>query len=99
MANLALKRQRKLERRLARKQELATYYTMKEVTDTLSVADWQCAFEFDAPEKILNRLSHHTKGEWFSAELIDEFRKCFFDSVIYCPELGIDRINKSGVDE
>lgn len=92
MANLALKRQRKFERRMARKAEEAKYYTEKEVLDILSIKDWNCVFELGAPKIILSKLSHHTKGEWMTAEHIDEFRKCFLDSMLYWPQLGIDRI-------
>jgi|688.fasta_scaffold299521_4 hypothetical protein len=99
MVNPVLKRQRKLERRLARKRESEVYYSIDEIRDILSNQDCNCVFELNAPEKLLNRLSIYTKGEWFSKEHIDQFRESFKQSILYCLNLGIDRINKSGDKE
>lgn len=99
------RRQRKQENRAKREQKKALlytqYYDLEHIKQVTALHDWNCVFELNAPQKILDRLSIRSQGEWFDRmktyEGIQEFRNCFQQSEIYCPHEGIDRTKEVGV--
>jgi hypothetical protein len=77
-------------------------YDIDHVRGVLSLHDWQCVFELGAPQRIVERLSVRTQGQWLDGMARDravheEFRRCFVLSEIYCPHEGIDRRAEYGI--
>ena len=85
------------------------YFDLDHVKSILRLHPAECVFELDAPQKILERLSQHSKDYWFSfgkyyinieqeKQRLEEFRACWQLSEIYCPHEGIDRRSEYGVE-
>jgi len=100
------RRQRKAERRtkLAKEREMyhKEYYTVDYIKTVLALHPMECVFELDAPQRIVERLSGRTMGEWMDSfvygnPLKQEFINAFHQSEIYCPHEGIDRTKEVGV--
>jgi hypothetical protein len=78
------------------------YYTVDYIKTVLALHPMECVFELDAPQRIVERLSGRSKGEWmdnfvYGNPLKQEFLNAFHQSEIYCPHEGIDRTKEVGV--
>lgn len=75
---------RQQQRRAAREKEDAEYYDLAEIKKVLAMTDTDFyknrILEIGAPEKILERLSVRSKGEW--NKNMSEFRQCWIISMI-----------------
>lgn len=78
------------------------YFDREHVAGVLALHHWECVFEVDAPDRIVERLRHRTYQEWLrdirrDPAVLREFQQCWIASEIYCPHEGIDRRKELGV--
>ena len=79
-------------------------FSLNEIKEVLQKHHWECVFEFDAPNKIYERLKHGTRGYWLNERgphhttnptkaktKLEKFVNSFVQCEIYCPHEGIDR--------
>ena len=100
------RRKRKQENREKRAKEKEMFYTqyydIEYIKQVTALHDWNCVFELGAPQKIADRLSIRSIGQWLdlieTESGLEEFKNCFQQSEIYCPHEGIDRTKEVGVN-
>lgn len=77
-------------------------FSLEFIKGILAMHPSECVFELDAPAKILQRLNERGLNDFdiFSKENKDKrpaWRQCWFESEIYCPHEGINRLAECGV--
>ena len=72
------------------------YFTLADIVEILQSHPADCVFELNAPQNIVDRLSVRPRGEWLLS-LGEDFRKCVLHSIIYWPEIKLDRRTEYGI--
>lgn len=84
--------------------------SIEHIRGVLSLHHWECVFEIDAPQRIYDRLKHHSFGYWLNYQgpshtndWLKERKRCydlkqaFTQSEIFCVHEGIDRRSEYGM--
>jgi hypothetical protein len=84
--------------------------SLDHIAQVLQLHHWECVFELDAPQKIYDRLNHHSHAYWLNyrgpdhttdwsvaRKRLDLFKQAFAQSEIFCAHEGIDRRSEYGL--